>query len=227
MDNKVKNSLCRVVVLIGGNGSNLQALINAQKNATYRIVGVISHRPNVFGLQRALHNQIATKTVDHLHYSDRETFETALIEAIEDFSPDLIVLAGFMRILSTPFIMRYEGKILNIHPSLLPKYKGLHTHQRVLDAKETEHGVSVHFVTPELDDGPIVAQVCVPLFHDDTPATVEERVHKAEHWLYPQVVEWYGQNRLKWQATRLTLDGIPLGPQGLQLTLPSAQGLVS
>lgn len=219
---------CPIVVLIGGNGSNLQALIDFQlSNSSYSIVGVISHRENAYGLARAHKAGIATLTIDHQAYPDRAAFETALQEAIAHFSPRLIALAGFMRILSPAFITACPCPILNIHPSLLPDYKGLHTHERVIDAKEKETGASIHFVTDELDGGPIVAQVRVPLLPEETLDTLKNRVLDVEHWLYPQVVLWFAQNRLKNDQNVVTLDGKRLSPQGMQLSSLLVQGIVS
>jgi len=223
-------SACPIVVLIGGNGSNLQALIDFQKyhdNPSYHIAGVISHRENAYGLERAKNAGIPTLTVDHQDYANRVSFESALQEAILSFSPRLVALAGFMRILSPGFVEGTTYPILNIHPSLLPDYKGLHTHERVLEAKEKETGVSIHFVTHELDGGPIAAQVRVPILPDDTVDTLKVRVFKAEHWLYPQVVMWFAQNRLKIDQNVVTLDGQRLAPQGMQLSSLFVQGIVS
>lgn len=222
-----KLSPCPIVVLIGGNGSNLQALIDAQEQSAYRIVGVISHRPDVYGLQRAITHHIPTITVDHRHYANREEFDMALSEAIQTFSPRLVVMAGFMRILSAAFIQKFSGSLLNIHPSLLPKFKGLNTHQRVLDAKESQHGVSVHFVTQELDGGPIIAQVAIALVGNEDAESLANKLHQLEHWLYPQVVHWFAQNRLKCVGNVVTLDNEPIASQGLQLVFPRVQGIIS
>lgn len=219
---------CPVVVLIGGNGSNLQALIDhPQHNQIYQIVGVISHRENAYGLARAAQAGISTLIVPHQQFTDRSAFEMALQQAIAHFSPRLIALAGFMRILSPTFITTCPNPVLNIHPSLLPDYKGLHTHERVLAAGEKETGVSIHFVTDELDGGPIAAQVRVPVLTNDTLDSLKTRVFEAEHWLYPQVVIWFAQNRLKNDQNVVTLDGERLGPRGMQLSYPFVQGIVS
>lgn len=187
----------RVIVMIGGNGSNLQALIDHEAHRKhYDIVGVISHRPDAFGLSRAAKANIPTAVVDHKQFEDREAFETALLAAIQDWQPDWIVLAGFMRVLSPLFIAAYPNKILNIHPALLPKYKGLYTHQRALAAGETVHGATVHCVTEALDGGPIILQRSVPVFANDTEETLAARVLKIEHQLYPKVVSLAAQGRL-------------------------------
>ncbi len=216
------------MVLIGGNGSNLQALIdNKTLASSIDIVGVISHRPNAYGLVRAEQANIATTIVDHTQFDSVPNFEAALIEALRNYQPNLILMAGFMRVLSSNFVEQFEGKMLNIHPSLLPKFKGLHTHQRVLEAGDLEHGASVHFVTHELDGGPIIAQVKVAVLPEDNAEVLSKRVLSAEHWLYSQVVEWFAQNRLKFEENVVTLDGKRLLPQGLQLSLPTVQGIVS
>lgn len=221
-------SPCPVVVLIGGNGSNLQALIDhEQHHRAYEIVGVISHREQAYGLTRAKLAGIPTTVIDHQQFQAREAFEDALQIAIVNFSPRLVVLAGFMRILSPSFMNACSQPILNIHPSLLPNYKGLHTHERVLAAGDKKTGVSVHFVTDELDGGPIVAQASVPVLANDTPEILQARVFPAEHWLYPQVITWFAQNRLKYDQNVVTLDGKRLDPQGMQLSSPFVQGIVS
>jgi phosphoribosylglycinamide formyltransferase-1 len=213
-----QSSRCRVVVLIGGNGSNLQALIDKQ-SPSFDIVGVISHRAEAYGLERAKKANIPTTVIAHQDYANRNDFETALLQAVNAFQPDLIVLAGFMRILSPAFIHHYRYNILNIHPSLLPQYKGLHTHQRVLDANETEHGATVHFVTPDLDEGPIVAHMKIDIATEDTVTSLANRVHQLEHILYPTVVEWFAESRLKYKVEGVKLDGQPLGSRGCVLTL--------
>ncbi len=196
---KKKNKSLSVVVLISGNGSNLQALIDAASQDDYpaRIAAVISNRNDAYGLQRAQDAGIAQKVLPHREYEGREAYDQALMALIDSFDPGLVVLAGFMRILSAGFVEHYSGRLLNIHPSLLPKYKGLHTHQRVLDGGETEHGASVHFVTLELDGGPLILQSPVPVLADDTAETLAARVLKQEHIIYPQAVKWFAEERLK------------------------------
>lgn len=205
---------CQVMVLIGGNGSNLQALMDYAPGANYQIAGVISHRPDVYGLIRAEQGQIPHTVVDHTRYEDRFEFEKDLIQAIDEYRPDLIVLAGFMRILSGNFTLNYYHKILNIHPALLPKYKGLKTHQRVLEAKDPNHGASVHYVTRELDSGGIIAQARLSVHPQDTAETLQNRVHCAEHWLYPKVVNWYSQKRLTYDGLTVSFDDLPLPETG-------------
>jgi phosphoribosylglycinamide formyltransferase-1 len=198
MRNKMNKSLS-VVVLISGNGSNLQALIDAAKERSYpaRISAVISNRDDAYGLQRAQNAGIACRLLSHHDYDDREAYDQSLMALIDSFDPGLVALAGFMRILSADFVEHYSGRLLNIHPSLLPKYKGLHTHQRALDGGETEHGASVHFVTLELDGGPLILQSPVPVLADDTAETLADRVLEQEHIIYPQAVKWFAEGRLK------------------------------
>ncbi|NRA61768.1 MAG: phosphoribosylglycinamide formyltransferase [Psychrobium sp.] len=188
----------KIVVLISGNGSNLQAIIDGcdSKAIAGSVVAVISNRPDVYGLQRAKDSEIAHQVVDHKLYPSREDYDQALQAAIDTYQPDLVVLAGFMRILTPQLVNHYQGRMLNIHPSLLPKYQGLNTHQRAIDAGDSEHGVSVHFVTEELDGGPVILQAKVPVFDTDTSDDLAARVHEQEHRIYPLVVNWFCQQRL-------------------------------
>ena len=207
---------CNVVVLISGSGSNLQALIDsvAHDGNPARIAAVISNRADAYGLQRAKQAGIATELLDHKQFDGREAFDTALIQAIDAHQPDLVVLAGFMRILTPGFVQHYAGRLLNIHPSLLPKYKGLHTHQRALEAGDGEHGCSVHFVTEELDGGPLVVQAVLPVMADDTAESLASRVHQQEHHIYPLAVRWFAEGRLRLDAQGAMLDGQPLPANG-------------
>ncbi|WP_339487356.1 phosphoribosylglycinamide formyltransferase [Pseudomonas sp. EL_65y_Pfl2_R95] len=206
---------CNVVVLLSGSGSNLQALIDSlDSTSSARICAVVSNRADAYGLERAKAAGIATDVLDHRQYDSRELFDAALIECIDAHAPDLVVLAGFMRILSADFVRHYAGRLLNIHPSLLPKYKGLHTHQRALDAKDMEHGCSVHFVTEELDGGPLVVQAVVPVNADDSAASLAERVHRLEHQIYPLAVRWFADQRLHLGSQGAMLDGKPLASTG-------------
>ncbi|MCL2919586.1 phosphoribosylglycinamide formyltransferase [Shewanella litorisediminis] len=206
---------CRVVVLISGSGSNLQAIIDqCQGRSGIELVGVISNKPDAYGLVRAHHAEINTSCVIAQKGEKRADYDARLTAAIEAYQPDLIVLAGFMRILSEGFVSRYLGKMLNIHPSLLPKYTGLDTHQRAIDAGDSEHGASVHFVTPELDAGPVVLQAKVPIYEGDDAQTLAERVHEQEHAIYPLVVKWFAAGRLKMDAHGAYLDGSLIGPGG-------------
>lgn len=205
------NTPCNVVVLISGSGSNLQALIDSTgADNPVNICAVISNRADAYGLTRAKQAGIATCVLDHKQYPDRDSFDQALIQRIDSFNAQLVVLAGFMRILSGGFVRHYAGRLLNIHPSLLPKFKGMHTHQRALDAGESSHGCSVHFVTEELDGGPLVIQAAVPVLPDDTAQTLAQRVHTEEHRIYPLAVRWFAERRLRLGAEGAELDGQPL-----------------
>ncbi len=207
----------RIVVLISGSGSNLQSIIEACQSGFIngQIVGVISNKPGAYGLTRASKQAIPTRVIDpKVIVGTRDEYDAVVREEIDKFAPDLVVLAGFMRILSAPFVAHYEGRLLNIHPSLLPKYKGLHTHQRALDAKDTEHGVSVHFVTAELDGGPVVLQAKVPIFEDDDADILASRVQQQEHQIYPLVVKWFAEGRLTMKNGRAILDNTPLAEAG-------------
>ena len=207
---------CDVVVLLSGTGSNLQALIDSNdvKDSPARIRAVISNRADAFGLQRAKDAGIDTRVLDHKAFEGREAFDAALIEIIDTFNPQLVVLAGFMRILSADFVRHYQGRLLNIHPSLLPKYKGLHTHQRALEAGDGEHGCSVHFVTEELDGGPLVVQAVIPVESDDSPHSLAQRVHTQEHRIYPLAVRWFAEGRLSLDEQGALLDGQLLAASG-------------
>ncbi|MQT37454.1 MAG: phosphoribosylglycinamide formyltransferase [Pseudomonas helleri] len=207
---------CDVVVLLSGTGSNLQALIDscAIKDSPARIRAVISNRADAYGLQRAKDAGIDTRVLDHTAFEGREAFDAALIEVIDTFNPQLVVLAGFMRILSAGFVRHYQGRLLNIHPSLLPKYKGLHTHQRALQAGDSEHGCSVHFVTEELDGGPLVVQAIIAVESDDSPHSLAHRVHAQEHRIYPLAVRWFAEGRLSLDEQGALLDGQLLAASG-------------
>ncbi|CAD5198153.1 Phosphoribosylglycinamide formyltransferase (EC 2.1.2.2) [Pseudomonas sp. FEN] len=209
-------STCNVVVLLSGSGSNLQALIDSVRSgeSPARIAAVISNRADAYGLQRARDAGIETRTLDHKAFEGREAFDAALIELIDTFNPQLVVLAGFMRILSAGFVRHYQGRLLNIHPSLLPKYKGLHTHQRALEAGDREHGCSVHFVTEELDGGPLVVQAVVTVESDDSTHSLAQRVHAQEHRIYPLAVRWFAEGRLVLSEQGALLDGQLLAASG-------------
>jgi len=213
-----------VAVLISGSGSNLQALIDGQQSGQLPIdiVCVISNRPGVFGLVRAREAGIKVLTLDHQEYDSREAFDQALAEQLDALEPQLIVLAGFMRILTPAFTNRFAGRMLNIHPSLLPKYQGLNTHQRALDAGDSEHGVTVHFVTAELDGGPAAIQAVVPILTNDDATSLAARVQQQEHIIYPMAVRWFCEGRLAMSESQVLLDGEPLPPSGYQVrNLPS------
>ncbi len=215
---------CNVVVLISGSGSNLQALIDSLgADNPVRIRAVISNRADAYGLVRAQNAGIPSAVLDHKAFEGREAFDAALIEAIDAHQPDLVVLAGFMRILTAGFVRHYAGRLFNIHPSLLPLYKGMHTHQRVLQAGDAEHGCSVHFVSEELDGGPLVVQAVVPVHPGDTPDSLAERVHGAEHHIYPLAVRWFAEGRLRLTERGVELDGAALPASGQQIRdLPQA-----
>ena len=212
----------RILVLASGSGTNLQALIEASRERDFPadIIAVGSNRPQAFALERAAQAGIETFTVDHTHYESREAFDAALRLEIERRQPDLVVLAGFMRILTEGFVRAFQGRMLNVHPSLLPKYRGLNTHQRAIDAGDKVHGVSIHFVTEDLDGGPVVARAEVPVEPGDTAQTLAERVQASEHVLYPIVIRWFCEGRLQLSGDdQVLFDGSPL-PE--VLTLPAA-----
>jgi len=197
-----------VVVLISGGGTNLQALIDdATRGRCYQIVAVLSNRPGVKGLERAAAAGIGHRVLDHTDYPDRESFDSALADAIESYAPGLIVLAGFMRILTPALVARFAGRMINIHPSLLPAFQGLHTHRRALEAGVREHGASVHFVTAELDGGPVIAQARVAVEAQDTESTLAARVLEREHKLLPQVVEWFAAGQLELRNEQVLFEG--------------------
>ncbi|MEO0442631.1 MAG: phosphoribosylglycinamide formyltransferase [Pseudomonadota bacterium] len=209
---------CRVVVLISGNGTNLQALIDRQTadELPITIVAVVSNRPGVLGLERAAKAGIPTISLDHTAFADRERFDKVLASKIDQYQPDLLVLAGFMRILTPGFVRQYQGKMLNIHPSLLPKYQGLNTHQRAIDAGDKIHGVTVHFVTNELDGGPPIIQAQVPVAGDDTADTLAKRVQAQEHIIYPMAVKWFAEGELSMAENKAYLAEQQLPAKGFQ-----------
>lgn len=197
------------VILISGRGTNLQAILDDVRagRLPLDIRAVISNNPGAEGLKRARAANLHTEVVDHRTCPTRTAFDDALRQAIDRHAPKLVVLAGFMRILGREFIAHYAGRLINIHPSLLPKYPGLDTHARALAAGEREHGASVHFVTPEVDGGPVIAQATVPVRPDDTPQTLAARVLEAEHRLYPLALRWFVEGRLTIRNGRVLLDG--------------------
>jgi phosphoribosylglycinamide formyltransferase-1 len=202
----------RIVILISGRGSNMEALVAAcaAEGWPARVVAVLSNRPDAGGLAYAAARGIPTAVVDHRRFPAREAFDAALAEAIDAHAPDLVVLAGFMRVLGAAFVARYDGRLLNIHPSLLPAFPGLHTHRRALDAGCAVAGATVHFVTAELDHGPIVMQSVVPVLAGDTEQTLAARVLATEHRIYPQSVRWFVEGRLRLVDGRVEqLDGAP------------------
>jgi len=202
----------RVVALISGRGTNLQALLDAAAaDFPAEIVGIISNREDAAGLERGRAAGVAVDVVSHRDFESREAFDQALLERIEAFRPDLIVLAGFMRILTDEFVQYFEGRMLNIHPSLLPAFPGLDTHRRALDAGVPEHGATVHFVTPTLDAGPIIIQARVLVEPDDDEHILAARVLREEHRIYPLAVHWFAKGRLRLRGGTVLLDGEPLG----------------
>ena len=184
-----------IVILVSGRGSNMEAIVRADIPGA-RIAAVISNRADATGLAFARQQGIETVVVAHADYAERDQFDAALQAAIDVYTPDLVVLAGFMRVLGRDFVRHYAGRLLNIHPSLLPAFSGLHTHRRALAAGVRLHGASVHFVTPELDDGPIVIQAAVPVLPDDDEDRLASRVLAEEHRIYPQAVRWFVEGRL-------------------------------
>ncbi|WP_454826289.1 phosphoribosylglycinamide formyltransferase [Paraburkholderia xenovorans] len=205
----------KLVILISGRGSNMEAIVRACSDEAWpaQVAAVIANRPDAAGLAFAASHGIATAVVDHRQFSGRDSFDAALAQQIDSFAPDLVVLAGFMRVLTAGFVDHYAGRMLNVHPSLLPSFPGLKTHQQALDAGVRLHGASVHFVTSQLDHGPIVVQSAVPVETGDTPATLAERVLATEHIIYPRAVRWFVEGRLALEGLRVTLT--PPEPQWL------------
>lgn len=205
-----------IVVLISGNGSNLQAILEAceanMPNA--QVAAVFSNKADAYGLERAKQFDVNGHFVDPKAFDSRESFDAELMSQIDEYQPDVIILAGYMRILSSEFVSHYMGKMINIHPSLLPKYPGLHTHQRAIDAGDKEHGTSVHFVTEELDGGPVILQAKVPVFEDDNASVLAARVQAQEHRIYPMVAKWLVDERLIMKDGKAYLDGAELGAHG-------------
>jgi phosphoribosylglycinamide formyltransferase-1 len=213
-------SKINIVILISGNGSNMQSIVDAcqTKKINGEVAAVISNRPNAHGLTRALKARVPGYLLDHTGYDTRESYDRSLIQLIDRFSPDLVVLAGFMRILSPGFVNHYAGRLINIHPSLLPKYTGLHTHRRVLESGDTFHGSSVHFVTEELDGGPIIAQRKLKIEPEDTEDTLTDKIKALEHQLYPEVVGWFSQGRLSMRDNQALMDGQPILSAAMAVT---------
>ncbi|EEA02120.1 phosphoribosylglycinamide formyltransferase [Burkholderia sp. H160] len=205
----------KLVILISGRGSNMEAIVRACASEGWpaQVAAVIANRPDAAGLAFAASHGIATAVVDHRQFPDRDSFDAALAEQIDAFAPDLVVLAGFMRVLTARFVDHYVGRMLNVHPSLLPSFPGLKTHQQALDAGVRFHGASVHFVTSKLDHGPIVVQSAVPVEAGDTAATLAARVLATEHIIYPRAVRWFVEGRLALDGSRVTLT--PSEPQWL------------
>lgn len=210
----------KIAVLVSGNGSNLQAIIDtiAQKKWPIEIVLVASDKPEAYGIQRAKQAKLATEIVERADFVDNRHFCQQLQHTLQGYEPDLVVLAGFMRILSAEFVNHFQNRLINIHPSLLPKYKGLHTHRRALEARDQQHGISVHFVTEELDGGPIIAQMPLTIENNDTVETLAQRIHQLEHLLYPTVIHWLSEQRLLLTKDGVHFDQAPIAKQGMQIT---------
>ncbi|MEC8428985.1 MAG: phosphoribosylglycinamide formyltransferase [Pseudomonadota bacterium] len=209
-----------IVVLISGSGSNLQAILDACEAGEIpgRIAAVISNRPNAYGLERARLAGVAAHVIDHTEFESREAFDQQLQQCIDEYQPSLVVLAGFMRILTEGFTQHFLGRMINIHPSLLPKYPGLNTHQRAIDAGDAEHGATVHFVTPVLDDGPNIIHARVAIDESDSAETLANKVHGVEHKIYPKAVEWFAAGRIAMgDDGRAYLDNTPLDESGIDL----------
>ncbi|MBN3847010.1 phosphoribosylglycinamide formyltransferase [Paraburkholderia sp. Ac-20342] len=214
----------KLVILISGRGSNMEAIVRACASDGWpaRVAAVIANRPDAAGLTFAASHGIATAVVDHRQFPDRDSFDAALAEQIDAFAPDLVLLAGFMRVLTARFVDHYAGRMLNVHPSLLPSFAGLKTHQQALDAGVRFHGASVHFVTSQLDHGPIVAQSAVPVVAGDTAETLAARVLTTEHIIYPRAARWFVEGRLALDGLRVTLT--PPEPQWLFAGHPAGEG---
>lgn len=210
----------KAVILISGRGSNMQALLEAGLPVEFACV--ISNRPDAPGLDFAAGRGVATAVVDHKAYSDRAAFDAALAAEIDRHAPDLVILAGFMRVLTDAFVRRYQGRMINVHPALLPAFPGLHTHERALQTGVKLHGCTVHYVTPEVDVGPIIVQAAVPVLADDTPATLAARVLRQEHRIFPQAVAWIAAGRVNLRSDgTVALHGLPEDGGAAVLVYPS------
>jgi len=209
----------RVVILISGSGSNMVTIVDEIRDGKIDadIAAVICNEPEAAGIQKARDRDIPVTVIDHRQFTSRDEFDLGLMRAIEEAEADLVVLAGFMRILTSDFVRRYEGRMLNIHPSLLPKYQGLHTHKRAIEAGDSHHGVTVHFVTEVLDDGPNVIQAVVPVLDGDDVTSLQKRVQLQEHVIYPIAVKWFVEGRLTMQNGKACLDNTPLPSSGVKL----------
>ncbi len=203
------NTPCRVVVLISGSGTNLQALIDQQAagDLPIEIVAVISNRPAAGGLEKAKSAGIPTHVIDHTQFDDRHSFDVQIINAILPYKPELVVLAGYMRIMTPDMVNRFAGMMLNVHPSLLPKYPGLHTHRRALENKDSHHGSTVHFVTEVLDGGPVIAQSRLAIVENDDEQSLANRVKQLEHKLYPTVIRWFAEGKLALKDNQTYFNG--------------------
>ncbi|MFB6259894.1 MAG: phosphoribosylglycinamide formyltransferase [Thiohalorhabdaceae bacterium] len=216
---------CRCVVLVSGSGSNLQALLDQAAEGTLgaEVTAVVSNRPDAYALERARAAGVATQVVGHTAFPSRAAFDGALKEAVAGFEPDLVVMAGFMRVLTPDFVASFEGRLINVHPSLLPAFRGLHTHRKALEEGCRIHGTTVHFVTEDLDAGPIIAQAALRVLDTDTPDSLRHRVQALEHRLLPQAVRWYAQGRLRTEAQRVSVAHHPDSPGELFAPPPEAE----
>ena len=205
---------CRCVVLVSGSGTNLQALLDQAGEGALgaSVAGVVSNRPGAYALERARGAGVATEVVDHTAFPDRSTFDAALEEAVARFAPDLVVMAGFMRVLTPGFVARFAGRLINVHPSLLPAFRGLDTHRKALEAGCQIHGTTIHFVTEDLDAGPIIAQAALRVHSTDDADSLRQRVQALEHRLLPQVVRWFAAGRLHTTDARVVVAGHPEPP---------------
>lgn len=209
----------KLVILISGNGSNLQAIIDTlnSEQINAEITAVISNKEGAYGLERAKQNNITTQVLDHKQYPNRAAYDLELQKCIDNFNPDLVILAGFMRILTDDFVLHYAGKIINIHPSLLPKYPGLHTHKQAIENSDLEHGSTVHFVIPELDAGPTIAQSSLEIQASDDATSLAARVQNLEHKLYPLVVRWFAEGKIELRDGTVYYSGKKLATNGIQI----------
>jgi phosphoribosylglycinamide formyltransferase 1 len=212
----------RAVVLISGRGSNMAALLRAALPVEF--AAVISNTPEALGLETARGFGVATAVVDHRAFADRAAFDAALAEEIDRHAPDLVILAGFMRVLSADFVRHYTGRMINIHPALLPAFPGLHTHRRALQAGVKLHGCTVHFVTPEVDVGPIIVQAAVPVFEDDSEATLAARVLEQEHRVFPMAIRWFAEGRLRFGSDAKVSVDAAVKASGTLVSPPAAAG---
>lgn len=205
-----------IVVLISGNGTNLQAILDAcdTRIENAKVTAVFSNKATAYGLERAKKAGAAAIFVDPKTYDTRDGYDRALMEQIDEYAPDLVILAGFMRILSDDFVRHYRGRMVNIHPSLLPKYPGLNTYQRAIHSGDEEHGTSVHFVTEQLDGGPVIMQARIPILDDDTIESLTAKVQEKEYIIYPLVTQWFIEGRLAMKDGKAFLDDEPLGING-------------
>lgn len=218
MRHEMTNKSLQIIILISGNGSNLQAIIDAisagKLNA--EICAVISDQPDAFGLERAQKANIPTHIIESKEHPDRKAYDEALLKLFDHYKVELIILAGFMRIIGDDLVKQYYGKILNIHPALLPKYRGLNTHARVLEAGDKEHGTTVHFVSEELDAGPNIVHAKLDVHGDDNPESLKKRIQGLEHKLYPEVIQWFAEKRIKLVGDHVELDGSKLPTDGVK-----------